>query len=91
VERQFPNDEYYERVYDEYRPIRLSFLPTRIYSKFSDVNMVVPVYEFIDIKGLEFEKEDFIRIRSEFRANVIVLGSKIASSLLNSRTDRKKT
>jgi hypothetical protein len=65
------------------------FYQTRIYSKFSDVNMVVPVYEFIDIKGLEFEKEDFIRIRSEFRANVIVLGSKIASSLLNSRTDRK--
>jgi predicted nuclease of restriction endonuclease-like (RecB) superfamily len=26
----------------------------------SDVNMVPVSYEFIDIKGLEFEKEDFI-------------------------------
>jgi putative ABC transport system permease protein len=35
--------------------------------------------EFIDIKGLEFEKEDFINQKPG--ANVIVLGSEIASSL----------
>jgi putative ABC transport system permease protein len=44
---------------------------------------MVPVsYEFIDIKGLEFEKEDFIMNQSEFRGKCIVLGSEIASSLL---------
>jgi putative ABC transport system permease protein len=41
---------------------------------------MVPVsYEFIDIKGLEFEKEDFITNQKNSGANVIVLGSEIAS------------
>jgi putative ABC transport system permease protein len=42
---------------------------------------MVPVsYEFIDIKG--FEKEDFIITnQANSGANVIVLGSEIASSL----------
>jgi hypothetical protein len=55
----------HERVYDEYRPIRLSNFTKRESIKYdsktvSDVNMVPVSYEFIDIKGLEFERKDFI-------------------------------
>jgi putative ABC transport system permease protein len=43
---------------------------------------MVPVsYEFIDIKGLEFERGFYNESEANSGANVIVLGSEIASSL----------
>jgi hypothetical protein len=51
----------HERVYDEYRPIRLSNFTKRESIKYdsktvSDVNMVPVSYEFID-KGLESKRK----------------------------------
>jgi putative ABC transport system permease protein len=52
---------------------------------------MVPVsYEFIDIKGLEFEKGRFYNeSEANSGANVIVLGSEIASSLFDSSQSEK--
>jgi putative ABC transport system permease protein len=89
---QFPNIKYDEYTYMKGSMTNTDQLGYQIFTKresikydsktVSDVNMVPVSYEFIDIKGLEFEKGRFYNeSEANSGANVIVLGSEIASSL----------
>ena len=91
---QFPNIKYDEYTYMKGSMTNTDELGYQIFTKresikydsntVSDVNMVPVSYEFIDIKGLEFEKGRFYNeSEANSGAKVIVLGSEIAESLFD--------
>jgi putative ABC transport system permease protein len=91
---QFPNIKYDEYTYMKGSMTNTDELGYQIFTKresikydsntVSDVNMVPVSYEFIDIKGLEFEKGRFYNeSEANSGAKVIVLGSEIAKSLFD--------
>ncbi|MFT4983967.1 MAG: putative ABC transport system permease protein [Flavobacterium sp.] len=91
---QFPNIKYDEYTYMKGTMTNTDQLGYQIFTKresikydsktVSDVNMVPVSYEFIDIKGLEFEKGRFYNeSEANSGAKVIVLGSEIANSLFD--------
>jgi putative ABC transport system permease protein len=91
---QFPNIKYDEYTYLKGAMTNTKQLGYQIFTKresikydsktVSDVNMVPVSYEFIDIRGLEFEKGRFYNeSESNSGAKVIVLGSEIANSLFD--------
>jgi putative ABC transport system permease protein len=91
---QFPNIKYDEYTYMKGTMTNTDQLGYQIFTKresikydsktVSDVNMVPVSYEFIDIKGLEFDKGRFYNeSEANSGAKVIVLGSEIANSLFD--------
>ncbi|PKH67089.1 ABC transporter permease [Flavobacterium sp. ALD4] len=91
---QFPNIKYDEYTYMKGSMTNTDELGYQIFTKresikydsntVSDVNMVPVSYEFIDIKGLEFEKGRFYNeSEANSGAKVIVLGSEIVESLFD--------